>query len=156
MSGEGETGTFPVDADRQPCSLTAQGLAPFTDKESVRFRLRPRADRQPCFYETDLVGAEWVCRRQPSFEPGNMQDAVLNIYLRHLETAGLRYAQAVTEHQQQQAAIADSIPAVFGCGNKFVHFCGNQVFSILHHFVQCFEILIAPEGPSFLNADFGY
>lgn len=66
-----------------------------------------------------------------------MQDAAFDVHLGQLEAAGLRHAQAVTEHQQKQTAVAGRVPTVFGCIKKFVHLGGNQVFSFFHHFVQC-------------------
>lgn len=47
MGGEGQAGTLSIVTDRKPRGLAAQWTAPLTDEESIRLRLRFRANRKP-------------------------------------------------------------------------------------------------------------
>src|SRR5712692_825873 len=48
---------FAIGADRQPCRLTAQGAAPFADKEGVGLRLHFSTFCQPCLDSSYLVAS---------------------------------------------------------------------------------------------------
>jgi hypothetical protein len=44
--------------------------------------------------------------------------------------AGLRHAQAMPEHQEQQATVAHLVPAALGCFNQPVNLAAGEVFAV--------------------------
>jgi hypothetical protein len=50
------------------------------------------------------------------------------VHLGQGKAAGLRHAQAVPKHQEQQAAVPGLVPAALGGGYEFVDLMRGQVF----------------------------
>jgi hypothetical protein len=111
--------------------------ATLTDKERIGLRFHSRPLSQPSLDCPYLVPPERVRRGQSVFQPGDMQHAALNIHVRQLQPAGLRHAQAMPKHQQQQTAVAGRVAAALRNLHELFDFGKNQVFSLVHHFVQC-------------------
>ncbi len=137
MGFDGQACEPAIVADHHPGRLTAQSLSPLAEKEGVGVRLHPGADRQPCLDRPYLITPERVRGGQPVFEPCDMQDTAFNVHLGQHQAAGFGHAQAVPEHQEQQASVAGRVAGALGGGYELLDFGGNQVFSLGHHFVQC-------------------
>jgi hypothetical protein len=61
------------------------------------------------------------------FQPDDVQLAALRVYLFELQPAGLRHAQAVPEHQKQQATVARLVAASPGRRHQLSDFKAGQV-----------------------------
>jgi len=101
MSLNGETCALAIRADRNPCGLAAEQVAPFTEKKSVGLQLHCSTLGQPCLDRPELVTPERVRGGQAVFEPGDMQHTALRVHLGQTKPARFRHAQAMPEHQQQ-------------------------------------------------------
>jgi hypothetical protein len=91
-----------------------QRPAPLADEERLAGRLHPGADFQPRADGPQLVAPQRVRGRESALQPGDVQDAALDVHLVEPQPAGLGDAQPVAEHQEQQAAVAGLVPAPFG------------------------------------------
>lgn len=133
-----------ITADRQPGGLAGQRAAPLADKQRLGLGLHPRPLRQPGAQGAQLVGAERVRGGQPALEPGDVQRPALKVQMGQGEAARFRHAQAVAEHQQQQAAVAGLVAAALGGGDEPLHFALGQVAAVVferfNHFVQCLGV----------------
>ena len=69
-----------------------------------------------------------------------MQDPAVCVHLRQPEPTRLRHAQAMPKHQEQQAPVADGVAATFGGLQELRDFERNEVFPVVHHFVQYSEV----------------
>jgi hypothetical protein len=45
----------------------------------------------------------------------------------------------MAKHQEQQAPVTGRIAAAFGGFQELLDFGGNEVLTVVHHFVQCLE-----------------
>ena len=81
MGGQGQACALAIGTDGNPCRLTAERAASFTDKKGVRLRFHLRLDRQPCLDRPELVTPERVRSGQALFEPRDMQHAALRVPL---------------------------------------------------------------------------
>ena len=87
--------------DRQPGGLPAERATPLTHTKRPRLRFHSRPRSPPCLDRPECVTPERVRGGQAVFAPRNMQPAAVDVPLGQPQPAGLRHAQAVTEHQQE-------------------------------------------------------
>jgi hypothetical protein len=59
-----------------------------------------------------------------------MQHAAFRVHLVEFHPAGLRHAQAMPEHQEQQATVAHLVPGAFGRFNQPFNLAAGEVFSV--------------------------
>ena len=76
-------------------------------------------------------------RGQAVFQPRDVEHAAFDVYLGQPQPAGLRHAQPVAKHQEQQAAVTGRVAASLRTLHELFDFGGNEVFAVVHHFVQC-------------------
>jgi hypothetical protein len=86
-----------------------------------------------------------------------MQDATFTVHLIQLQTASLRDAETMPEHQEQKATVAGFVPAALGRFDQPFHLTAGKVFPValttrlpgrrrpvfrrfsrVHHFVESF------------------
>ena len=59
-----------------------------------------------------------------------MEHAVFRVQLVEFHPAGLRHAQAMPEHQEQQATVPHLVPTAIGRFNQPFNFAAGEVFSV--------------------------
>ena len=59
-----------------------------------------------------------------------MQHAAFRVHLVEFHPAGLRHAQAMPEHQEQQATVAGLVPAALGRLNQPFNLAAGEVLSV--------------------------
>ena len=59
-----------------------------------------------------------------------MQHAAFGVHLIEFHPAGLRHAQAMPEHQEQQATVAHLVSAALGRLNQPIDLAAGKVFSV--------------------------
>jgi len=106
VGGQGKPGQFAVFADRKPYVAPVQGLALPADKESVRFRLHLRADRKPGLSDLISSGLNGCVVEGPFLSRATCNTRLSMSTQETFESAGLRHAQPVAEHQEQKAVVA--------------------------------------------------
>jgi hypothetical protein len=137
VSVERQSGPLAVGTDREPSGPAVQRGAPVADKQGSALGLQSGSFDQPRFYGSQLIAAQRMRGRESLLEPANVQHAAFKIHLGELEAARFRDAEAVAEHEQEKAAVADLVPAAARGGNEFFHLDRGEVFPVVHRFVQC-------------------
>jgi hypothetical protein len=131
MGEQRQGGGLAVCPQKQIDGRAVQRLAPLADKERLHARanLPPGAVFQPGADGPQLVGSQRLRRRQPAFQPAHMQHAAFAVHLVERQPAGLRHAQAMPEHQEQQAAVAGPVAAAFGGVDQLFHLEAGEVLA---------------------------
>jgi hypothetical protein len=92
-------------------------------------------------------------------QSGDVQDAAFGVHLVEFHPAGFRDAQAMPEHQEQQATVAGFVPAPPGRLNQLFNLAPGKVLSVavippcvfafasVHHFVESFPCAM-PRKPA--------
>jgi len=81
----------------------------------------------------------------------DVQHAAVGVHLGQPQPAGLRHAQAMPEHQKQQASVAGCVTAIFRGVHELLNLGGNQVFAVVHRFVQCLGVVRGRKPASLLE-----
>ncbi len=136
MGGQGQIGHFAITADGRPDGLAGQRGAALADEEGFPRLVQGGPLFQPRLDEPQFIGPQGMRGRKPLLEPSHMQHPAFGIDLRQLQPTGFRHPQAMTEQEQEQAAVAGFVPCPLDGGQQPVHFAGRQVFAVFHRFVS--------------------